>query len=107
MINFGQPRVGDAKYAAFSNAKLAEQYRVVHYQDPVPHIPPTLYPQYRHTAFEEYEDQNGTVRQCNSSGEDPTCADQWNDFQTNVNDHMVYLGKYMGCGDTLSAEFLQ
>jgi hypothetical protein len=31
MINFGQPRVGDAKYAAFSNAKLAEQYRVVHY----------------------------------------------------------------------------
>jgi len=28
-----------------------------------------------------YEDKNGTLKQCNSSGEDPTCIDQWSALQ--------------------------
>ena len=77
MINFGQPRTGDKAYAAFSNEKLANsQYRVVHYQDPVPHLAPrNPVVDYYHVAYEMYEDLDGSVRQCNSTGEDPTCAD--------------------------------
>ena len=38
---FGQPRVGNAAYAtAFSS--LAQEFRVVHYKDIVPHLPPEL-----------------------------------------------------------------
>jgi hypothetical protein len=75
MINFGQPRTGDTKYAAFSSSKLPNQYRVAHYKDIVPHIPPQIPIDYHHVAYEMYEDSNGSVRQCNSSGEDPTCTD--------------------------------
>lgn len=38
---YGQPRVGNAAYAqAF--AGLSSEYRVVHYADIVPHLPPEL-----------------------------------------------------------------
>jgi len=81
MINFGQPRVGDATYSAFSNKTMANQFRVVHYKDTVPHIPPTVPIPYHHAAYEMYEQTeaySGSVKQCNSSGEDASCANQWN-----------------------------
>jgi hypothetical protein len=106
MINFGQPRVGDIDYAHYSNSVMANQYRVVHYRDTVPHIPPTIPIPYYHTALEMYEDKDGSVRQCDGSGEDPTCADQWKPWQYSVDDHMTYLGIYMSCGVS-SSEFLQ
>ncbi len=37
--NFGQPRVGDANLAQFMKSKLNTIFRVVHYQDLVPHVP--------------------------------------------------------------------
>ena len=106
MINFGQPRVGDTTYAAFSHSKLANQFRVVHYKDTVPHIPTQTPIDYHHTAYEMYEDSTGSVKQCDVSGEDPTCADQWNLLQQNADDHMYYLGYYMGCGNSADL-FLQ
>ena len=36
---FGQPRVGNAAYASYFS-KVASEYRVVHYMDIVPHLPP-------------------------------------------------------------------
>jgi hypothetical protein len=77
MINFGQPRVGDKDYAAFSNAKFPAQFRHVHRQDMVPHNPSSGVPFYFwHTAHEVYEDENG-YKMCDASGEDPTCGDKW------------------------------
>jgi hypothetical protein len=33
------------------------------------------------------------VRDCSTTnGEDPTCAEQWEFRQTNVDDHLIYLG---------------
>ncbi len=99
MINFGQPRIGDDAYATFSTGKLT-QFRVTHYRDPVPNIPPRIPIQYHHTAYEIYENLDGSVKQCNSTGEDKTCTDQWYSWQYSVADHLVYLGKCMGgdCG---------
>ena len=47
-----------------------------------------------------YEDKIGTLKQCNASGEDPTCIDQWSAIQQNVSDHLTYLGQNLDCGST-------
>ena len=99
MINFGQPRVGESNYAAFSNSKFVNQYRVVHNKDMVPHNPPSTAPtHFWHTRYEEWEQSNGVVKQCNSTGEDPACSDSINPVLLNVDDHLVYLGLCMGTG---------
>ena len=42
MINFGQPRIGDKKYAEFTKATFPDQWRVTHHQDIVPQSPSQL-----------------------------------------------------------------
>ena len=107
MINFGQPRIGDTAYATFSDSKLA-QFRVTHYKDPVPNIPPRIPIEYHHTAYEIYEDLDGSVRQCDATGEDKSCTDQWHTWQYNADDHSTYLGMCMGEGCcNCAATFLQ
>ena len=39
MINFGQPRLGDDKYAAFAKTTWPSKWRNTHCKDTVPHIP--------------------------------------------------------------------
>ena len=39
--DYGAPRVGNDAYAAFSSTLMPDQYRLTHYQDIVPHEPPT------------------------------------------------------------------
>ena len=36
----GQPRVGDAGYAALLESLIGERFRIVNSGDPVPHLPP-------------------------------------------------------------------
>jgi hypothetical protein len=97
-ITFGQPRLGNKAYAKFSQEKFP-QWRVVHHQDEAAHLP-YLDQLYYHTHYEVYEDEFGTLRQCDASGEDPTCADQWKQSEWNIDDHLTYLGmclhKYCG-----------
>ena len=96
MINFGQPRTGDTAYAAFSNTKFPQQWRVVNHKDQVPHLPiPDM--NYFHVRTEAYEDADGSVKLCDASGEDSTCADQWPLIKTNWTDHLIYLGVDMSC----------
>jgi hypothetical protein len=81
MINFGQPRVGDDAYAAFSDKMWTTQWRMVHYRDMVPHNPSEAYPLYfRHTSTEIYEDKDPSSYKTCSSGEDKTCAAQWKPY---------------------------
>lgn len=97
MINFGQPRIGDDKYAAYSDKYLATQYRVVHHRDIVPHNPGKDWPlNFHHCYYEEFEDKSGVVRQCDNSGEDPTCSNSIDPLLFDINDHLKYLGKCMG-----------
>ena len=41
VYTFGQPRVGDAAFAAWHSALFPAWFRVVHWNDPVPHLPPS------------------------------------------------------------------
>lgn len=91
LYNFGQPRVGDQKYASFATGKVPT-WRVTHNKDTVPHIPYTTGMEFYHECREEFEDASGKVRTCDTSCEDPTCADQYPFAQTNVDDHLLYLG---------------
>ena len=55
MINFGQPRIGNAQYAAYFGKMLPNTFRVVHYRDIIPHSPQTAMG-YLHSATEVFED---------------------------------------------------
>jgi len=90
VINFGQMRQGNKEYADYSNKIMPNQFRVVHHRDMIPHQP-FLWMGYHHQYVEMYEDENGDIRQCDNSGEDPTCADQWDVHQYSAADHHVYL----------------
>ncbi|KIH55769.1 triacylglycerol lipase, partial [Ancylostoma duodenale] len=42
LVTFGQPRTGDYDFATWHDATFPYAYRIVHQNDPVPHIPPRL-----------------------------------------------------------------
>lgn len=97
-INFGMPRTGTAEYSTFSTERLAT-LRYTHYQDIVPHVPVEDVMSFHHVCTEMYEDENGVVKQCDGTCEDPSCADQWRLIETNGDDHCVYLGLHVcSCG---------
>lgn len=91
---FGQPRVGDKTFStAYDHGGLgpAVNYRVVHYADIVPHLPPEI-AGFHHDATEVwYQEDNIQFKVCNGSGEDPTCSDSL-DFPVSISDHLNYLG---------------
>ena len=102
VYDYGQPRVGDSKYAAFVNTKIEEHYRTVHNKDMVPHVPPIEGFGYHHSCREIFEDSTGKLTVCSSTnGEDPNCADQYSLYQTNTGDHSYYLGHHMSCEDSV------
>lgn len=103
LYNFGQPRVGDKKYAGFVNTVLSTYYRVTHNKDIVPHVPPMDGFEYFHSCIEIFEDGNGKLSECSEVNcEDPKCADQYKLAETNTEDHSFYLGHPMSCQNSTS-----
>mmetsp|Transcript_23953 Transcript_23953/g.45043 ORF Transcript_23953/g.45043 Transcript_23953/m.45043 type:complete len:295 (+) Transcript_23953:22-906(+) len=105
LITFGQPRGGDSAFASFVMSNL-EEYRLVHFQDPVPHLPPKDLlgsPFFMHPTtevFYEQRDSTGTYKVCEGQ-EDETCSDQ---FLVDIDllNHLHYVGfdfitNYLGC----------
>lgn len=98
LYNFGQPRVGDADYAAFANKVLSHLWRFTHNRDMVPHIPPIAEMDYYHSCGEIFEDAAGKLTQCSAIDcEDAACADQYALKDTDVDDHLIYLGHPLDC----------
>eukprot|EP01084_Bolivina_argentea_P058640 107070_1 len=95
IYTFGTPRVGDSKFAEYYHQRIPNHVRVVHYKDPVPHIPGQIFG-YHHIATEEFyttQDSNGTHITCNESGEDPLCSNQYGRWKiVNIDDHLHYMG---------------
>lgn len=110
MINFGQPRVGDDDYAAFTDSIWKSQWRMTHNKDIIVHLPPSDWPfNFYHQSTEVYEDKNGNYKIC-GPGEDPTCADSHTFYS--LTDHLRYMDQCMGdlcgnCGNSEDAEFMQ
>lgn len=96
VYNYGQPRTGDAAYSAFVGDKIST-YRVVHNRDIVPHWPFDDRMGYYHVCREEFESEDGSLRTCNESCEDPMCSDQYAPHEWRPDDHMTYLGMYISC----------
>lgn len=101
LYNYGQPRVGDDKYAAFVNTKISEYWRTTHNKDVVPHVPPITTFGYLHSCREVFEDINGNLNICSAINcEDPNCADQYKLTETNIDDHLYYLGHRVSCEES-------
>jgi hypothetical protein len=101
LYDYGQPRVGDAKYAAFVNTKIPEYYRTTHNKDVVPHVPLVEGFGYLHSCREIFEDSTGILTLCSATNcEDPKCANQFNLAETNSDDHLYYLGHHMSCSES-------
>ena len=96
IFNFGSPRIFDEDCAKEVSALVENRVRVTHYKDIVPHTPLERM-QFMHISGEWYEDNKGNIIPCESY-EDDDCADQWS--KTNPDDHMWYLGFYVGCNST-------
>ena len=101
LYDYGQPRVGDNKYASFVNSKITEYYRTTHNKDVVPHLPPIDGFGYLHSCREIFEDINGNLKLCSITNcEDPICSNQFNLVQTNGDDHLYYLGHRVSCEES-------
>jgi hypothetical protein len=101
LYDYGQPRVGDSKYAGFVNTKISEYWRITHNKDIVPHVPPIEGLGYLHSCREVFESSDGYLKICSESNcEDPTCADQFSLAQTNGDDHSYYLKHHLSCEDS-------
>lgn len=55
VYTFGQPRVGNIPFAAYYTTHLANTFRVIHYGDIVPHLPPAGFGFY-HSSHEIWYD---------------------------------------------------
>jgi len=89
VYNFGQPRVGNPTFEQYQKQVLGT-YRVTHWQDPVPHLPPEILG-FVHGPTEIFYTSNcSNYSVCNSSGEDITCSDQFL-VDWNVDDHLFYI----------------
>ncbi len=101
VYNYGQPRVGDKKYSQFVNTIIKEYWRMTHYKDIVPHVPPIDIFNYYHSCREVYENENHQLSLCSETDcEDPKCADQFNLYQTNGDDHEYYLNHRLSCEES-------
>lgn len=98
IYNYGQPRVGDSKYAGFVNTIISNYWRFTHNKDIVPHVPPISVFGYLHSCREVFEDETGVLKICSESNcEDPKCANQFSLAETNSDDHSFYLGHKVDC----------
>ena len=91
---FGAPRLGNAKFSEFfrTNIGATGVFRLTHYRDPVPHVPPLAF-LFTHPTREIFYSKNGqTYDVCSiSDGEDYACSNQFV-FTLNVTDHFLYAG---------------
>lgn len=91
LFNFGSPRVGNTNFAEYASNAIVDRHRNTHYKDMVPHVP--MHARFTHISGEWYEDSTG-LHEC-VGYEDSNCSYQWH--ITNIDDHMHYLGLYLGC----------
>uniref|UniRef100_A0A0N5B4U9 Lipase_3 domain-containing protein n=1 Tax=Strongyloides papillosus TaxID=174720 RepID=A0A0N5B4U9_STREA len=114
VITFGEPRIGDYNLANTISQNVPNLYRVVHYQDIVPHYPPCssdnnngcmpISGKPYHHPQEIWYNQNqkmtkGVYVTCNSTnGEDNNCSDKYISVIQSLlhggweNEHMEYFG---------------
>lgn len=96
-INFGAPRTGNRQFADYYNQSIGEKWRVTHYRDPIPHLPPLGFVGFWHTSTEVFfsEEHGSSHRVCGGSGEDETCSLDLTPLPI-PRDHLDYLDRDLG-----------
>ena len=101
LYTFGQPKTGDCQYAFAHNKLVPISFRVVHYRDPVVHLPPYFLPRicgacgpYHHGREIFYNQRvmskDSPYKTCNGP-EDVACSKQFS-FRPSLQDHIEYFG---------------
>ncbi|KAF7335123.1 Alpha/beta-hydrolase [Mycena venus] len=108
LYTFGQPRTGDAQWAAFAESTIGASniFRAVHTFDGVPTIIPRILGYEHHsTEYWQFEDpglftsESTTVTKCVGE-EDPSCSDSI--LSTGINPaHVFYFGQVMAVNPLL------
>ena len=121
MYNYGSPRVGNIDFTQAVDDNVAgEIFRVTHYKDLVPHVPPcivdmkgqcltgekekdpeTLLYYCWHISPEVfYDKEDSSEYKICTKDEDITCSDQFLIWNLSVEDHLHYLGVSTHCNDS-------
>ncbi|PIO74992.1 triacylglycerol lipase [Teladorsagia circumcincta] len=111
LVTFGQPRVGDVFYSWVHDRQMSYSFRVTHWRDVVPHVPPEMFELYYHhmsEAFYPLEMTIGTNYTVCYANESKKCSDGLFD-PTSIKDHLHYFGVDVseygeyGCNKTMDA----
>ncbi|KAK5979012.1 Triacylglycerol lipase [Trichostrongylus colubriformis] len=98
LVTFGQPRVGNVFYAMAHDRQMAYSFRVTHWRDIVPHIPPEYFELYYHHRSEAFYHLNMSVGAnytvC-AENESRKCSDGL-DYTTSISDHLHYFDVDVG-----------
>lgn len=112
VYTFGQPRLGNAAFAAFYIATVPRTIRVTHAHDLVVHLPP-FYPMLGQKTYHHFPNevwlfkisvdrlQYEFEQMCDSTGEDPYCSRSVSG--NSVADHLNYYGVYLRTVDNVLA----
>ncbi|CAI4224361.1 unnamed protein product [Auanema sp. JU1783] len=96
LYTFGQPRTGDKDWSsAHDGQNMVATYRVTHWRDVVPHVPPEHLEGYRHHKFEAFYKSHmkeGAPFTVCTGDEDNKCSDGL-DITTSIEDHLHYFEK--------------
>ncbi len=86
VYTYGQPRVGNAAFAAFYETRIPNSFRVINYADMVPHVPPSSF-NFKHGGNEMWYNPRGmkTYKHCVS--EDKACANSMVASGLSTDDH--------------------
>ncbi|XGW26429.1 hypothetical protein V3C99_007218 [Haemonchus contortus] len=93
LVTYGQPRVGDYIYAMTHDRQMGYSFRVVHWRDLVPHVPPLYFMDYYHHKSEVFYPLNmaiGANYTVCYANESPKCSDGLL-FTTSIQDHLHYF----------------
>ena len=64
LYTFGQPRVGNAAFAAYTASQMPDAFRVIHYADIVPHVPPSNMNYKHHNSETWYQEDMKSYKVC-------------------------------------------
>ncbi|KUI69817.1 Lipase [Cytospora mali] len=109
IYTFGSPRIGNAALVKYVYNQPGKTYRITHYNDVVPRLPPMFWPFcYRHTA-PEYWLEGGPeertsytadqIEECQGSADDNCNAGL---YTPNVDSHLYYFVAISHCGESES-----
>jgi hypothetical protein len=88
LYTFGQPRIGNQKFATYFESKIPYTYRVINYADSIPHVPPSAF-SYFHGGHEIWYNPRGMTSFKECVAEDNKCANSISALALNTKDHLL------------------